>query len=436
MLMQLISNIPALLGLPKSFTANVSLLFIANALNNATMFFANLIIIRYCSQEVYGVFSVSVNIALLTLTVSEFGMNYSMVRLYKEHELNPIKARLVLLSNLYFKLLILIVLALLSIPVSRLLALTLVHNSGEALTVYIALISGGFLGLLTYFRAFFQILSRFRSIAGLTILYGALRLSILSGIVFWLPNPQPFILLLCVHILPLIFVLSVCLAILRRNCQLIPESQGELITTGMEIIQYSKWVAMAGISFVLIQQSLIFIVSSIGGVKQAAILNAGLVFTAVFSLINDAVCQVLYPKIAGYSVDRLPEYRQRIIRYFPLFGLGIVIIMASLSVLMIYCLGEKYRESLSIFWITGLGSAITVCIGFYSIAIHTIKRPQIGAYVNISTLCVFLVIGTFLMKYIGTNAIVLAYAAILIIAEIIKAALVSHYTYNAYSRLA
>jgi len=51
---------------------------IANAVNNATIFATNIIIARMYGQDFFGVFSIAVNIALLTLSVSEFGMNYSM----------------------------------------------------------------------------------------------------------------------------------------------------------------------------------------------------------------------------------------------------------------------------------------------------------------------------------------------------------------------
>jgi len=424
MVERVIAGLSSRLKISGSFTSNVAALLLANALNNGTVFLANMFIARTCGPETFGAFSVAVNVALMTLTVSEFGLNFSMIRLYAEHRSDREKGRCVLLANLYFKLAVIGVLAVASLLVSGAVARALLHDAARGALIGTALLSGGVLGVWSFFRVYFQVMGRFRVIAGLTLVYALCRMLILGSMLWSNPASAPEYLLLGVYILPLAAVLGFCLVNFGKRVPLLPPSGPELWRIGRDSLHYSKWVALTGISFTMIQQSLVFIVSSLGGIRQVALLNAGLVFTAVFSMVSDAVFQVLYPKVAGYPVGELRQYRMRLIKLFPLLLLAATAVMALLSLLMIFCLGEKYRASLSLFWITGFGAAVTAYIGLYSMALHTIKRPEIAAYVNLATLTLFTLSGAFLMKFVSLQAVAFCYLAALVSGELAKAFLI------------
>ena len=406
------------------FSSNVSLLFLANLLNNGTVFLANMLIARNCAPETFGAFSVAVNVALMTLTVSEFGMNYSMIRLYQEHGSDAVKSRCVLLANLYFKVAVVGVLALSSLLASGPLARVLLNDAGAATLIGTALVSGGVLGVWSFFRCYFQVLGNFRAMALLTVSYALLRLLVLGPLLWRQDAASPEFLLLGVYILPLAAVLCISLISFGRRVSLAPPLAADFWDVGRDTLHYSKWVALTGISYSLIQQSLVFIVSSLGGVRQAALLGAGLVFTAVFSMVNDAVFQVLYPKVAAFSPEKLRDYRRRLLRLFPAFFLGATLVMALLSLLMVFCLGETYRASLAIFWTTGYAVGLTAYLGLYSMALHTLKRPQLAARVNLATLALFCVSAVLLMKFVSLQAVVLCYLVLLVSGELAKALLI------------
>jgi O-antigen/teichoic acid export membrane protein len=418
--MKYLSKIFDQTNISKKFTQNVFYLLIANGVNNGTIFIVNLVIARKCGPEMFGLFSVSVNVALFALAVSEFGMNYTMIRFYADHKDSPVESKKILLVHLYFKSIVLCVLGVVSLIAGGLIARFVLHDDRHGMLVGIALICGGILGFWSYFRAFFQIHGRFQTIAGLTVVYAILRLVLLSIVFSYSSVPAPEYLLVGVYVLPLSVVLLSGFSSLRKTMPSAVVRSCDLWKTAIESISYSKWVALTGLSFMLIQQSMVFIVASLGGIKQAALLNAGLVFTAVFSMINDAVRQVLYPDVAGYHVDRLVAYRQRILRMVPLMLVGAAFIIGILSLVMDFALGQKYHDSLSIFWITGFGTAATSCIGFYTLTAHTIKRPQIDALVNCSSLFVFVTVGIFLMKYANMYAVVITYAMVILTGELIK----------------
>jgi O-antigen/teichoic acid export membrane protein len=398
---------------------------IANAVNNATIFIANIIIARKYGQESFGLFSLAVNIALLTLTISEFGMNYSMIRLYKKHIDDPAKSRAVLLANMYFKVLVLLFLVGFGCIAGRFIADTFMHDAGRWMLAGVALVSGGIIGLWSFTRAYFQVVGRFRAIAVQTIIYALLRMMILGGLFLWPGLASEEFLLLAVYIFPLSLILWWGIYHVKNSVGLFRIGVNELLVTSAECINYSWWVAVTGISFVLMQQSMVFIVSIVGGIKQVALLSAGLVFTAVFSMINDAICQVLYAKVAGLSPDRIGEYKRRLLRLAPFFLAGSLVIISVLSIVMVLFLGEKYTKSLPIFWVTGFGAALTAFISYYSMVMHTIQRPQIGAYVNLAMLVCFCLSGVLLMKYVSLLAVVAAYVIFLATGELLKSMLVN-----------
>jgi len=94
-------------GVSQKTSFDFSLILFSNVLNNGTNFIANIIIARMFGHEIFGLFSIAVNIALTTLTFSEFGMNLTMVRLYKLHEKDWQKSKAILIWNFYFKCMIL-----------------------------------------------------------------------------------------------------------------------------------------------------------------------------------------------------------------------------------------------------------------------------------------------------------------------------------------
>jgi O-antigen/teichoic acid export membrane protein len=411
-------------GISKTFSSNVGYIFLANLLNNLTIFIANIIIARKFGHEVFGLFSVAVNIALTTLMISEFGMNLTMIRFYKLHIDDYEKRNAVLFWNLYFKTAVFGGLLLIALLFSNLISRFLIQDKNQTLLIGIALLSGGVLGFWSYFKAYFQATNRFKVIAVTTLIYAILRLVFLG---FFILKPLEHfeeLLFLGVYIFPLFFVLFFTVGIFRREFLLKRPDKNKLQSIGKETFRYSKWVAISGITYVLIQKNMVFIVTAFGGLKQVSILSAALIFTAAFSLINDSVVQVLFPRMVELTGAEISRYRIKMLRVIPFVFIGLVVLMAVLSLVMIVALGEKYRASLAIFWIMGIGTALSITVGFYNIFLHTLRKPEFQAYVNISMLVLFSIACVFLIQKFGLVAVAIAYSITLLFGETIKALLV------------
>jgi O-antigen/teichoic acid export membrane protein len=411
-------------GISRTFSSNVGYIFLANLLNNLTIFIANIIIARKFGHEVFGLFSVAVNIALTTLMISEFGMNLTMVRFYKIYIDDHGKRNAVLFWNLYFKVAVFGCLLLIALLFSNLMSRFLMHEENQTLLVGIALISGGILGFWSYFKAYFQATNRFKIIALTTLIYALLRLVFLG---FFILRPVKYfeeLLFLGVYIFPLFSILFFAVGIFRKGFLLRRPNKNELHSIGKETFRYSTWVAISGIAYVLIQKNMVFIVAAFGDMKQVSILSAALIFTAAFSLINDSVVQVLFPRMVELTDTEINRYRIKMLRIVPFFFIGLIVLMASLSLFMLVALGEKYRASLVIFWITGIGTAFSMVIGFYNIFLHTLRKPELQAYVNISMAVLFSIACIFLIQKFGLVSVAIAYSIILLLGEGMKALLV------------
>ena len=137
-------------GISQKTSIDFSLIFLANLINNATNFVANIIVARVFRHEVFGLFSVAVNIAMTTATFSEFGMNLTMVRLYKLYEKDSTKSQAVIIWNLWFKIGIGLILLCSGLIFGRPLSLLLTKSTDQTLLVTAALLTGGVFGFWSY----------------------------------------------------------------------------------------------------------------------------------------------------------------------------------------------------------------------------------------------------------------------------------------------
>lgn len=404
---------------------NISLLFFSNALSNLTMFVANIVIAHSYSYQVFGLYSIASAIALTTLSISEFGMNLTMVRLYKSHIDDSEKAKAVLVANFYFKAVVLVTLVAASIVCGEMFSELFTKSSEHQALILLSLTAGGLLGFWSYTKAFCQAFEWFHQIAYLTLGYALARLAALCLIISWPIGPTPELLFAGMYILPLLVVISLGHMIMRRKCSFFTVHRLSVINAIRESLCYSRWVAASGISFVLIQQSMIFIAARVGDLKQVALLNIAISFASVFALLNDSWQQVLFPKLATLTGEGITSYKAQVFRVLPWFLVSCLAGIALLAVLMGLVLGGAYKESVPLFVVISLGAAGTIAAGLFSILVHSIRRPDISFYVNALTLCLVVSIGSALMVWSGLLAMVAWYATCIVSGEIFKSILVT-----------
>lgn len=414
-------------GIPASFTTNVSLVVGANAFSKGLNLIISLIIAKTFSQDLFGLFSIAVTIFMTTSTFSDLGTKTTMVRLYKHHEGNSRRSNAVLLWVFYCKCSILAFAIFLAVFLCGPLSKLLTHEPNKSLLVSIAIVGGGLFGYWQYITAFLQSFNLFKAIAILTSIFAFLRLFCVSvGSVLLLPSSVE-LLFAEVHIFPLLISLVIGFYVIKDKMHFRGSTWEGLLETGKEILNYTKWVAVSAISFILIQRSLVFIVAALTDLKQVSLLSVGFLFTRIFGLIDDSIRQVLFPKVSELRSGQIDVYKKKIMKIIPLYFLSALVLILVLSVFIYLFLGEKYQESVPIFVVAGSGIAFTSGIALYSILFHTIMKPRPDAFVNVGTLF-FAILANFLfVKNYSVIAAVSAYSIILVSGEVVKALILSRY---------
>lgn len=407
----------------RSTSLDFSLIMISNVVNNGTNFVASIIIARMFGHEIFGLFSIAANVANTVSYFPELGTNLTMVRLYKLHENDVRKSQAVLLWSLYFKCIMFAIIVLIGVIFCKTFSNILIHREDKAFLIAIALICGGTFGFFGYLKAFFQAFNLFKNIAYVTFIYAFLRMIFL--ILSFLFFQSVEVLFLSIYLIPMFFLLIIGFYMQRNRLQFSAVTIKQLLNAGKNIMEYSKWVGVSAVAFILIEKSMFFITTLYTDIKQVSFLSAGLVFTAIFSLTNDSIRQILFPKVAQLEMSKLKEYKNRIAKGIPLYFFGCLFIIAILSILINICLGEKYKESLSIFWISSIGIAFTSGLGFYNILFHTLMKPKLDTFTNVGTLIVSIIINLLIVRKYGVIGVVSTYAAVLSCGEIVKSVLLS-----------
>lgn len=414
-------------GISQKFSREFALILFANIVNNGTNFIANIGIARFYGQDLFGVYSIAVNIALTVLAFSEFGLNLTMVRYYKLYRANHIKSQAVLLWNLYFKLGILMLIGIIAIILGDKLSLWFMHGRDMAFIAAASVLTGGVLGLWSYIKAFLQALDLFKNMAYLILFFAFLRMSFLALCLFTTSKTTVETLFTGIYIVPVIIVVLYGFYLHKRKVRFADVTMDELKGIGKEILHFSKWVAVSSMASILISRSLIFIVAYYTDNIQVSLLSVAFIFTGILNLVTDSVRQLLFPKISGLKFADIDAYKKKVKKLLPVYYLLASCLIVLLGLLMRFALGERYAQSLILYIIASIGIAISAGIGFYSILLFAVMKPQLDMSANIGTLLILLVSSLTIVKAYGVMPAVLSFSVILVIGELCKAALLSKY---------
>jgi len=416
------------LGVSNRLFSNVGVIFLANLGNNGIALLINIAVARWFSYEVFGQFSIAINIAMTVQAIAEFGINLTMIRLYKEYQEDNDKKNAIISWNVFFKLLQFIIIVIIAFQFSDSLSSFLMPGNENRVLVLVAIISGSLLLFWEFFKSYFQTQDKFRKIAAFTFIYSILRLVLMIAILFYGMDDNVVYIFLSVYAIPMVPILIVGFYGLAKELNLKGNVLSKLGEVEREYISYSKWVALAGISFILTQKVMIFLISSFLDLKSVSILSASLVFVSIFTLFNNSVIQVVFPKMAAFDDMGILEYKKKLTKILPLIIMLGSIVIIFCSLLMHYVLGEAYKESLPIFWVNSVGALIVTWMGFYSLALHSLKRPDLNGIVSVFVLFVFSIGGYLIIKVLnkGLMEVVVYYVVLLILSEFIKRIIINN----------
>jgi O-antigen/teichoic acid export membrane protein len=388
----------------------------ATVANNLLAFAISVLAARELGPEGFGIFSLAFATATLIGILGDLGFNLSVIRLYNGYSGEEAKQVQVMASALGFKIFLWVITTLFALPFADMLTSFFGLDSRDRALFAVAFATAGLLILWTYLQTYLQAQRHFRELALFIWGYSGLRLLGLPLAYSFFPK-NPLAWFVAIYTLPLILLLLVGLVpISVRTLSLI--RTGMVINTLKEVLNYSKWVALSTTSYTSMPYVLRLILTKSASLEEVGVFSAGMTFTAVFSTLNTAVRAVLFPQVTALGGQgQMKRYLGRLVQIAPYYtGLSVVGI-AFLGVLQWGLLGEEYRRALPVFFVTASALVIVVFLGWGTMLVHTMMRPQVDAGVNVARLVLVCLLALVMLPLQQSLGAAIAYAISLLVGE-------------------
>ncbi|KPL13280.1 hypothetical protein AMJ74_05540 [candidate division WOR_3 bacterium SM1_77] len=399
----------------------VSVLTLANVLNNLVSFTINLVIARKFGPDNYGIFALAWSFMMAFHLIADLGLNVAIVRFFNLYSDDAKRQNELLSSLLILKAVVAIIMIALALPLGKI-SLTLFGFEGSHSSMFsLSVASAGIFGLWVYYQCFLQAYKKFSKLAVFTIFYGAIRA--LCFFIMYITFAASVTLLLAfgsLYTVPVLIIVGVgavpvAFHLFRRG---VPRF-GVIKANLSSVLRYSKWVAISGLCHSLIYRGVQFILATRTTQFELGIFSAGFVFTLAFWPINTAIRTVLFPYVTAYGNRDMRKHLKRVRRIFPYYLMLVVLSIGCLAVIQIVFLGDEYSRALPVFLITSSSLTLMVFLGLVSMLVHTLMRPQIDAYTNIGRLITSSVLVYLLAPSMGAIGGALSYSLPLILGEVL-----------------
>jgi O-antigen/teichoic acid export membrane protein len=394
----------------------------ANIFNNLVVFLINIVVARKFGPDNFGIFSLAVSVMVAVNLVVDIGINLTIVRFHNLYSDDEERQDVLLLSLLMWKVSVVIALILISVPLGIL--ATRVFGLSQAHTVLFSLsvASAGIFGLWLFFQSYLQARKRFKKLAVYIAFCAFLRLVCFLSIFLWLASSINLQSAFgSIYTVPLLVatsvgLFSVMIFLFKRGAPGVSVIKSNI----MEILQYSKWVAIAGLCNSLIYRGVQFILAIQTSRYELGIFSAGFVFTLAFTPLNVAVRTVFFPHVTAYKEKKdMIQHLNRMKAVFPYFVVFVIVSICCLAAIQIIFLGDQYRNALPVFLITSVALSFCIFMGLASMLVHTLMHPEIDAFTNIGRLIVSSLLVYLLAPSLGAIGGAFSYALPLVVGEIL-----------------
>jgi O-antigen/teichoic acid export membrane protein len=401
--------------------SSVFILLCANVFNNIVTFVVNILLAKKVGPENFGIFSLAVSVMLMVHFIFDIGLNLTLVRFFNIYRKNEEYQKLVLSSLLILRFAILVMLIVGSFVIAPVLTKMLELADSYSALMILAIITGGILTLWVYFQSYMQAYRKFVNLAIFIIGYAALRIAFLAVLflstadISNLTKTLGALYSLPALVIVIISIMPVCLRMLKSRSLL-----GKNILQPLrEVLTYSKWVAISGISFSLILRAIQFVLAFRSSVYELGILSAGFVFTVAFSTLNMAIRAVFFPHVTSFEkIGEMKAYYMRIRKIGPYYAIFAVISIFILAFIQVTLLGNEYMNALPVFAITSGALSLVIFLGLWSMMVHTLMHPEVDAIVNLVRLAIACILTYLLGPHFGAVGGALAYAIPLVLGEL------------------
>lgn len=410
----------------KSKTGKDSIIVLSGNIFGAGLgFLASVLITRTLGPAQFGIFSIAMTVMMIAAQFSDFGIGVSLVRFFSLfHKKDELRSNLVLKVALKFELIVAALIFLIGFFSSEFLASYVFKQPILSFPLRLAFIGAFGMAMAAFLSAVLQAKQSFKQFALVNLVIPAGKF-VLIGLLFLIYKLNLLSALTATIILPFIAFIINFLIIPKGFLKAKGDEKGSF----KELFRFSKWILISVFCCMMIDRLNVLMLGYFKTPEEVGHYSAAYTFAFIFPLITGTITTVLFPKISAISQkDQLRRYVKKAIKFTAPIIFPIIILLFISRPLILFIYGPEYLSSATVFQIILCGFAFSVIANPIGLAIYSLNKPEVPAYLNILQLILNFVGNLFLIPPFGAIGAASVLLSVKLLAMIYMSVAVYRYT--------
>lgn len=369
--------------LKKQFLHQISFVTAGSLINGASLFLLNILLARNLSQDIFGVFSLSVMVLSVVAEMSDFGLNAGLLRFapYYLATNQEDKFKQIVKTILRWRLVLSLLLSIgglaLSYPIARYI---LGQVKVAPYLTYTSLGIGGVV-LLGFIATFLQAKQRFFYNAALQSLKGVLRLS--AALIFMVLGIKNVLVYLSVYIFVPWILFFLNFKVLPKDLRKTIIEDDVRKKLHSQLVRFSFWLTVSSLVAIFYSRVDQVMISHYLGLSEVAVFTVAWQLLQFFPIISSSITSVLMPKISSlHEKDDLIIFLKRSFKWLILGVFGLAILVYPSQYLITFLFGQKYLQAMPIYVVLSYSTLLNILIIPFSLVIIIFHRTYITIISN------------------------------------------------------
>jgi O-antigen/teichoic acid export membrane protein len=375
--------------LKKKFLHQTAFVSLGSVVNGVSLLVINIILARSLSQEVFGVFSLSI-LALSTMgELSDFGLNSGLLRFGSYYvATNQIDKFKQLLKTIWqWRLGLTVLLTVGGIVLSHPIAKYIFGQPSISAYIACAFLGTGGVILLGFLATFLQSKQMFFYQASVQSLKGILRLVIIVMLAV-LGVKNLFIYLSAYIFVPWMLFLA--------NYRVFPEGFTQVVVEEdvkkklhSQLTKFSFWLTLSSLIAIASGKIDQLMVSHFLGLEKVAIFTVAWQFLQILPVIYGSISSVLIPKMSAVAdKEGLVLFLRRTLKWILAGALGVGILVYPSQYLIALFFGANYISSMPVYLLLAYGHVLNIIIIPFSLVINIFNKTYLMVFSAIINLLI------------------------------------------------
>jgi O-antigen/teichoic acid export membrane protein len=343
-----------------------------NVLAQGMNFITLIILARYFGPEQIALYTTSLILLTLLLSLADSGLSNSVVNLINRKGISSqTETNKYLKAGLSIRLGLGIFISLTGFFFAKYLSIDIYHNPALRELFIFAFLGVTILGLHSYISTIYQTKNNFIRRTKYQISTSVIR--VLGLLIMFIISEHfsiknAFIIYVFSPLLVMIFHFKEIITIVKQ-----PLSIADFKLKSKTIFNFSKWLFLSMIAVLLISRIDQFMLLKMVPPEEAGYYAIATQLIMILPLITESLTTVLLPKVSNLNTD-LQKYRQQILKRIGPISIFILILIPIAKYLILIIFGNSYAPAIPIFQILVIGFSLDITINLLSLVFYSTSK--------------------------------------------------------------